>query len=40
MMGFVWITGASGAVGSALARRLNSSGIPLVLTARDQKKLE
>lgn len=39
-MGFVWITGASGAVGSALARRLNSSGIPLVLTARDQKRLE
>ncbi|WKZ88322.1 SDR family oxidoreductase [Ralstonia pickettii] len=39
-MGFVWITGASGAVGSALARRLSSSGIPLVLTARDQSKLE
>lgn len=39
-MGFVWITGASGAVGSALARRLNHAGIPLVLTARDRDKLE
>lgn len=39
-MGFVWITGASGAVGSALARRLNRAGIPLVLTARDRDRLE
>lgn len=39
-MGFVWITGASGAVGSALARRLNHAGIPLVLTARDRDRLD
>ncbi|CAJ0822317.1 Dihydroanticapsin 7-dehydrogenase [Ralstonia wenshanensis] len=39
-MGFVWITGASGAVGAALARRLNRADIPLVLSARDGSKLE
>lgn len=39
-MGFVWITGASGAVGNALARRLNHAGTPLVLTARNRERLE
>lgn len=39
-MGFIWITGASGAIGSALARRLSRAGNALVLTARDPGKLE
>ncbi|PMS14488.1 short-chain dehydrogenase [Trinickia dabaoshanensis] len=38
-MSFVWITGASGAIGSALARRLGSKGIALVLTAREPNRL-
>ena len=38
-MAAVWITGASGAVGSALARRLAARGINLVLTARDETRL-
>lgn len=36
----VWITGASGAIGSALARRLSARGCRLVLTARDAPRLE
>jgi 3-oxoacyl-[acyl-carrier protein] reductase len=35
----VWITGATGAIGSALARRLHARGTRLVLTARDYGKL-
>ncbi|WP_157314885.1 SDR family NAD(P)-dependent oxidoreductase [Chitinibacter sp. GC72] len=34
-----WITGASGAMGSALARRLSQQGWRLVLTARDEGAL-
>lgn len=40
MSGAVWITGATGAIGSALARRLSAHGRRLVLTARDGGKLE
>lgn len=36
----VWITGATGAIGSALARRLHARGTKLVLTARDTGRLE
>jgi 3-oxoacyl-[acyl-carrier protein] reductase len=38
-MAAVWITGASGAVGSALARRLVGRGVKVVLTARDEARL-
>ncbi|WP_374349522.1 SDR family NAD(P)-dependent oxidoreductase [Chitinimonas sp.] len=38
-MGAVWITGASGAMGSALARLLAQSGRPLVLSARNEAPL-
>ena len=38
-MAFVWITGATGAIGGALARRLSSKGIPIVLTAREHDRL-
>ena len=38
-MALVWITGASGAVGSALARRLIARGDAVVLTARDPERL-
>ncbi|MBV8468118.1 MAG: SDR family oxidoreductase [Burkholderiales bacterium] len=34
-MGAIWITGASGAIGSALAHTLREAGRPLVLTGRD-----
>jgi 3-oxoacyl-[acyl-carrier protein] reductase len=36
----VWITGATGAVGSALARRLSERGCRVVLTARDASHLD
>jgi NAD(P)-dependent dehydrogenase (short-subunit alcohol dehydrogenase family) len=36
----VWITGASGAIGAALARRLAARGCRLALTARDHSWLE
>lgn len=36
----VWITGASGAIGSALARRLSARAVPLVLTARHAEPLD
>lgn len=36
----VWITGASGAVGSALARRLSHRGCVVVLSARDKSRLD
>ena len=36
----VWVTGASGAVGSALARRLAARGCRLALTARDPARLD
>ena len=36
----VWITGASGAIGSALAHRLAARGVPLLLTARDPARLD
>lgn len=39
MPNVVWITGATGAIGSALARRLDARGCTLVLTARDSDKL-
>jgi len=39
-MGAVWISGASGAIGSALARELQGMGRPLVLTGRDTPALE
>lgn len=38
-MAFVWICGATGAVGSALARRLNGKGVALLLTARNADRL-
>jgi len=38
-MAAIWITGATGAVGSALAHRLAKSGRPLVLSARDESAL-
>jgi NAD(P)-dependent dehydrogenase (short-subunit alcohol dehydrogenase family) len=38
-MAAVWITGASGAVGSALARRLVGRGVNVVLTSRDEARL-
>lgn len=38
-MAAIWITGATGAVGSALARRLAKAGLPLVLTSRDENAL-
>ncbi len=34
------ITGATGAIGSALARRLAAQGLPLLLTGRDPARLE
>lgn len=36
----VWITGASGAIGAALAQRLSLRGCKLALTARDATRLE
>lgn len=36
----VWITGATGAIGSALAHRLSARGCELVLTARDTTELD
>ena len=36
----VWITGASGAIGSALARRLSARGCTLALSARDTSRLD
>ncbi|MBV1775907.1 SDR family oxidoreductase [Burkholderiaceae bacterium DAT-1] len=39
-MGAIWITGASGAIGSALARALQPSGRTLVLTARHEAALQ
>lgn len=39
MTATVWITGASGAIGSALAKRLSARGFSLVLTARDPARL-
>ncbi|KVA30580.1 short-chain dehydrogenase [Burkholderia cepacia] len=38
-MAFVWICGATGAVGSALARRLDAKGVSMVLTARHAESL-
>jgi len=38
-MSAIWITGASGAVGSALARRLSARGVNVVLTSRDESRL-
>ena len=38
-MALVWITGATGAVGSALARRLIARGDAVVLTARNTDRL-
>lgn len=38
-MSTVWITGASGAVGSALAIKLAERGVALVLTGRDEGRL-
>lgn len=38
-MAFVWICGATGAVGSALARRLNAKGVSTLLTARNPERL-
>lgn len=39
-MSTIWITGAAGAIGSALARRLALKGHPLVLTGRDAASLQ
>jgi NAD(P)-dependent dehydrogenase (short-subunit alcohol dehydrogenase family) len=36
----IWITGASGAIGEALARRLSARGCRLALTARDVSRLQ
>jgi NAD(P)-dependent dehydrogenase (short-subunit alcohol dehydrogenase family) len=36
----IWITGASGAIGSALARRLDARGCKLALTARHREPLD
>ncbi|WEN14245.1 SDR family NAD(P)-dependent oxidoreductase [Rhodanobacter sp. AS-Z3] len=36
----VWITGASGAIGQALAHRLSSRGCSLALSARDPARLQ
>lgn len=38
-MNTVWITGATGAIGSALATRLVNRGTNVVLTARDEHRL-
>ncbi|KVF75923.1 short-chain dehydrogenase [Burkholderia sp. FL-7-2-10-S1-D7] len=38
-MAFVWICGATGAVGSALVRRLNAKGVSIVVTARNADRL-
>jgi len=38
-MATIWICGASGAIGSALARRLSARGDSLVLTARSESDL-
>jgi NAD(P)-dependent dehydrogenase (short-subunit alcohol dehydrogenase family) len=40
MANVIWITGASGAIGSALARRLDARGCKLVLTARHREPLD
>jgi NAD(P)-dependent dehydrogenase (short-subunit alcohol dehydrogenase family) len=39
-MGAIWIAGASGAIGSALARSLQTAGRTLVLTGRDSAALD
>ena len=39
-MNEVWITGASGRIGSAVARDLVVRGIPVVLLGRDQRRLD
>ncbi len=36
----IWISGASGAIGSALAQRLSARGCVLALTARDGSRLD
>lgn len=38
-MGAIWITGATGAVGAGLARTLQVSGRPLILTGRNSEAL-
>lgn len=39
-MAHIWITGATGAMGSALAKRLHARGDRLLLTARDPWRLQ